>query len=404
MYDTSWHIFGYLIWLSAWRSCLWYGLRHWKDCRQAEVCGIVWKHLPALQLWCEYMNLLPMRLSAGSPHKMASSAEWWWCWWGRQWPTPWRQVHSVGGWLQGQQLDPQPSAGCLWCWEWWVRPPLILHLSLVNSCVTCVRGPFTVLCMLLTGSQLLWILLVALSQLRVSILSSLTCADWHLHEVIRGRHSIPMNPYLDPFSRWSWRCCPDWHGYQQWKVCQNFHDLQHWQRIWHWTPQVWRDGCQVYFQFNCLLWSLATLSMLVTLIFLNRNEQYKLIWGFPGQQDGWGVETCDFIYNIQSYIDAANAYLASDTSDKKRGGPYTLTNEQTTVLNAYMDLVHVSDEEFNAGTGSMLLFDLLGTWIFQVNALFKRDWLLWMNNFYDSSWSWWEEWPVWVHRLWACCC
>ncbi|ELT93060.1 hypothetical protein CAPTEDRAFT_21969 [Capitella teleta] len=90
-----------------------------------------------------------------------------------------------------------------------------------------------------------------------------------------------------------------------------------------------------------------------------RNLQYKLIWGFPGQQDGYGADA-KYIYDIPFYQEAAQAYIdAEGSTDKKRGGPYVLTADQTSVLNNYMSSVHVSDQELADGTGSMLLFDLI---------------------------------------------
>jgi len=86
-----------------------------------------------------------------------------------------------------------------------------------------------------------------------------------------------------------------------------------------------------------------------------RNEQYKLIWGNPGQGDGWGVKGADFIYNMDYYKD----YVAAHSSNVvKRGGPYKTTAEQSAVLNGFMEDVKVVDELFNAGEGYMHLFDL----------------------------------------------
>jgi arylsulfatase A-like enzyme len=90
-----------------------------------------------------------------------------------------------------------------------------------------------------------------------------------------------------------------------------------------------------------------------------RNTQYKLLWGFSGQGDGWGVDNVDFIYNIDSYIQAAEVYINETYSTDKRGGPYTKTKEQAAIMNAYATSVHVSDDELQAGTGHMMLFDLI---------------------------------------------
>jgi hypothetical protein len=91
-----------------------------------------------------------------------------------------------------------------------------------------------------------------------------------------------------------------------------------------------------------------------------RNTQYKLIWGFPGQGDGWGYDGVDFIYNIDSYIEAAEIYINQTYStDRRRGGPYERTKEQSSIINGYVNSVHVTDDEMKAGTGHMLLFDLI---------------------------------------------
>ena len=75
----------------------------------------------------------------------------------------------------------------------------------------------------------------------------------------------------------------------------------------------------------------------------------------PGHCDGWGVFGTDFIYNMDSYIDYVN-----DNAKSKRGGPYFPDADQQKILLGFMDLVMVSDEDFDAGTGFMQLYDLKG--------------------------------------------
>lgn len=61
------------------------------------------------------------------------------------------------------------------------------------------------------------------------------------------------------------------------------------------------------------------------------------------------------IYQVDEYYAAMTA-----TDKKKRGGPYILTTEETYYLNGWMAVTHVSDEDFEAGTGHMHLFNLAG--------------------------------------------
>lgn len=50
----------------------------------------------------------------------------------------------------------------------------------------------------------------------------------------------------------------------------------------------------------------------------------------------------------------------SGTDKKKRGGPYILTNEENYYLNGWMAITDISAADFEAGTGHMHLFDLVG--------------------------------------------
>ena len=88
---------------------------------------------------------------------------------------------------------------------------------------------------------------------------------------------------------------------------------------------------------------------------LCRDETYKLIWGFPGQTDGYGLDA-DFISNMAFYRNYVNA----STRRVKRGGPYFWTIEQRAILDAFMAKVNVTEDQLAAGTGYMHLFDLSG--------------------------------------------
>ena len=100
-----------------------------------------------------------------------------------------------------------------------------------------------------------------------------------------------------------------------------------------------------------------------------RNERYKLVWGMPGQQDGWYLDT-DFMYNMEYYqnvvgnwtLENGNETLVSGefVEAEDRGGPYHPTEEQQYVLDTYMKIVAVTEEQFDTGTGQMWLFDLQG--------------------------------------------
>jgi len=87
-----------------------------------------------------------------------------------------------------------------------------------------------------------------------------------------------------------------------------------------------------------------------------RNEKYKLLWGFPGQTDGWGHEL-EFVANIEEYADYVHEH-ESEEERKKRGGPYVFSAEATHVLETYQKMVRVSDEQFEAGEGFMHLYNL----------------------------------------------
>ena len=97
---------------------------------------------------------------------------------------------------------------------------------------------------------------------------------------------------------------------------------------------------------------------------INRDERYKLIWGFEGRNDGYGLDM-DFIYHQQRVIDEVKKMEDSiENVDKrdivKRGGPYELTLEEEHILNAYVAMKTVTMEDVKAGTGPKMLFDLQG--------------------------------------------
>ena len=92
---------------------------------------------------------------------------------------------------------------------------------------------------------------------------------------------------------------------------------------------------------------------------LFRDERYKLIWGTPGQTDGYGLDT-EFIWNLHPYIQAAKDYTTSQSGMDKRGGPYIKNEAQQAVETNYLSMTQVTQEQLDAGTGYMMLFDLKG--------------------------------------------
>jgi arylsulfatase A-like enzyme len=93
-----------------------------------------------------------------------------------------------------------------------------------------------------------------------------------------------------------------------------------------------------------------------------RDLRYKLIWGFEGRSDGYGMNV-DFIYQEQRVIDAVEKMEAAiENVDKrtieKRGGPYTLSMKEENILNSYVAMKTVTMEDVKAGRGPMMLFDL----------------------------------------------
>merc|ERR1711976_140515 len=89
-----------------------------------------------------------------------------------------------------------------------------------------------------------------------------------------------------------------------------------------------------------------------------RNERYKLIWGMPGYSDGYDMDTGHF-FDLPYYIDRVENSTPRNKRRVKRGGRPVLSEEQQRVLEEYISLVEVTPEQFEAGTGSKLLFDLL---------------------------------------------
>lgn len=93
---------------------------------------------------------------------------------------------------------------------------------------------------------------------------------------------------------------------------------------------------------------------------LDRNLRYKVIWGFTGKSDGYGLDA-DFIYNLPEYQKVADAYTDDQNNvDRKRGGPYDTNAYQDHVINTYMSLVQITATQFDAGNGTLFLFDLQG--------------------------------------------
>lgn len=89
---------------------------------------------------------------------------------------------------------------------------------------------------------------------------------------------------------------------------------------------------------------------------IHRDKRFKLIWGMPGGNDGYGLEGAAPIYDLPYYI----KYVDNLKSKEKRGGGHLWNEEQTKFMNAFMNDVKVTDEKLAAGTGYMHLFDLKG--------------------------------------------
>ena len=63
---------------------------------------------------------------------------------------------------------------------------------------------------------------------------------------------------------------------------------------------------------------------------------------------------------MEEYIEAAESFINQTyNTDRKRGGPYPMTKEQAAVMNGYVGAIHITDDELQAGTGHMMLFDLI---------------------------------------------
>jgi len=84
-----------------------------------------------------------------------------------------------------------------------------------------------------------------------------------------------------------------------------------------------------------------------------RNEKYKLLWGMTGNTDGYG-HGLGYSAQMQKFYDFVNEH--SET--RKRGGPYRFSAEDTAMLNKYMDIVKVTDEDIEKGTGFIQLYNL----------------------------------------------
>ena len=90
-----------------------------------------------------------------------------------------------------------------------------------------------------------------------------------------------------------------------------------------------------------------------------RNERYKLIWGMPGYSDGYGMNALRF-YDHPDYVNAVLDTVNDTERIHKRGGRPNLNDFQQLVIDEYVDMVQITPEQFEAGTGHKLLFDLQG--------------------------------------------
>ncbi|ELT99395.1 hypothetical protein CAPTEDRAFT_208054 [Capitella teleta] len=88
-----------------------------------------------------------------------------------------------------------------------------------------------------------------------------------------------------------------------------------------------------------------------------RDLRYKLIWGFEGRSDGYGVDA-DFIYNHDRVVDLVEEEEFIVENVDKRGGPYPLSHRQHRIFSEYVSLTTVTMADVQAGTGPMMLFDL----------------------------------------------
>ncbi|ELU12468.1 hypothetical protein CAPTEDRAFT_223869 [Capitella teleta] len=88
-----------------------------------------------------------------------------------------------------------------------------------------------------------------------------------------------------------------------------------------------------------------------------RDLRYKLIWGFEGRSDGYGMDA-QFIYEVDRVIQVVKEADAAVEDVDKRGGPYPMNTQQHHILRTYLQTKLVTLDDIEAGTGPMMLFDL----------------------------------------------
>ena len=92
--------------------------------------------------------------------------------------------------------------------------------------------------------------------------------------------------------------------------------------------------------------------------FFDRNERFKLIWGFPGWSDGYGEDT-KFVHELKEYQDIVKDF---GMRRKKRGGPYDWFSDQIPFYDALTRAMRIDEDDLVNGvpSGYMQLYDLKG--------------------------------------------
>ncbi|ELT93966.1 hypothetical protein CAPTEDRAFT_220922 [Capitella teleta] len=85
-----------------------------------------------------------------------------------------------------------------------------------------------------------------------------------------------------------------------------------------------------------------------------RDERYKLLWGFPGQNDGYGLTTT-YLAKVEEF----KVIYKSLTTREKRAGRFTYPEDDQKVMNRLLAELTVSVDDIERGTGFMRLFDLI---------------------------------------------